>query len=533
MDMPPHNDNSRNDLSKEVVPPNGLLSRAESRLFERIGRFEREHGSDAALTASDASLLLERCAPAGLLERVEEKLFDRISQTSGIEPWELYLKRDKAAANLDKMDDHVFAAVQPRKATGVSFPFLFASTALALAKHRTATFTALAALLLAAGTAGWHYWSGHYAPVTTVVYVSERGTAGGTSTVREAQTVSTIPGQRALLSNSRGAIMMENGASITVTKARQNRMEYVVDFTEQPAPLARAVFSVTKKRDGQKFAVATKDYAINVVGTVFWVGPAASGHITTDVLEGTVAIEGNGIAGTRVSAPGRFAFVQKEAGYASADLDTAQESGEHPPSLPAMQEPPQAALAPRPAEIAASPRQGPRDSLLQAAVRLETSDWKRAVDCYIAALARPGASRYEREIALFSIARLRADHVASPELVRSSFDTYLKEFPHGSFAGESYLRLADLEYGTDPKRALVWYETYLDEFPSTQNTATAEYKAGLIYLQQKNRDRAVTMLSSALRHAKNYPPDQVAAIRRVLDNAKNPRGDSGGNPSGK
>ena len=188
MDMLPNNDDSLNDLSKEVVPPDGLLVRAESRLFERIGRFEREHSSDAARTALDAALFLERCAPAGLLERVEEKLFVRISQTDGIEPWELYLKRDKTAANLDKMEDHVFAAAQSQKATAVSFPLLFASTALALVKHRTASFTALAALLLAAGTASWQYWSGHYAPVTTVVYVSERETAGGTSTVRESQT---------------------------------------------------------------------------------------------------------------------------------------------------------------------------------------------------------------------------------------------------------------------------------------------------------------------------------------------------------
>ena len=37
MDMLPNNDDSLNDLSKEVVPPDGLLVRAESRLFERIG----------------------------------------------------------------------------------------------------------------------------------------------------------------------------------------------------------------------------------------------------------------------------------------------------------------------------------------------------------------------------------------------------------------------------------------------------------------------------------------------------------------
>jgi tetratricopeptide (TPR) repeat protein len=461
--------------------------------------------------------------PAGLLERAEKKLFDRISLSAPAEPWELYLKRDEVGVNFDKIEERIAATAKPPVPV-VSFSFLFTS----IVKSKAVSLTALAALMLVLGTAGWHYWSGHYSAVTTVVYVSERGRDGGTSMIHESQTVSTIKGRRAVLSNIRGTIIVENGTSITVRTARQNCMEYVVDFKEQSAnPSARAIFSVTKKKDGQTFSVATKDYAINVVGTVFRVSPTASGHITTDVLEGTIAIDGNGIAGTRLSAPGRFAFVQKEARYASVDLDTTQESGGRPPSSPVViREPLKEAAATRPAKMAVPPLPRPHDSLLDAAVRFETSDWEKAVESYGLVLSRNGATTYEREIALFSIARLRADHDTSAAAVRNAFDAYLKAFPGGSFTGESYLRLADLEYRNNPNQSLSWYEKYLDEFPSTQNTAAAEYKAGLIYLQRKNHSKAVDLLSSALKHAKNYPPDQVAAIQRVLDNARNPRSDS-------
>jgi Tfp pilus assembly protein PilF len=80
-----------------------------------------------------------------------------------------------------------------------------------------------------------------------------------------------------------------------------------------------------------------------------------------------------------------------------------------------------------------------------------------------------------------------------------------------------------MEYKVNPDQALAWYEKYVQEFPSTQNTAAAEYKAGLIYLEQHNHEKAVVMLSNALSHAKNYPQNQIAAIQRGLDNAKNAR----------
>jgi outer membrane protein assembly factor BamD (BamD/ComL family) len=491
MEKLPHTDFPFNDLAKDVVPP------------------------------------------AGLLERAEKKLFDRISSAAQAQPWELYLKRDEIGVNFDKIEERIASAAKPQKPV-VSFPFLFTSTALALVKSKAASFTALAALLFALSAAGWHYWSSHDAPIATLVYVSDHGVAAGTTTVRESQMVRTTAGRRAVLSNIRGTIIVENGASITVGTARQNRMEYIIDFAEQSTgPAARAVFAVTPKKDGQTFSVATKDYAINVVGTVFRISPERSGHIATDVLEGTVVIEGKGISRARVCAPGRFAFVENQGRYALGKPDTAHEAGVQPPIPPASQGPAKGAVVPRPERKAALPQPQRRDSLLEAAARFEASDWRKAVDEYELVLARRGASNYEREIALFSIARLRADHDTSAAAARIAFDAYLKAFPKGSFAGESYLRLADLEYRNNPDKSLSWYEKYLSEFPSTQNTAAAEYKAGLIYLQRKNHGRAVDLLSSALKHAKNYPPDQVAAIQRTLENAKNPHGDSSMNNSGK
>jgi hypothetical protein len=535
MDMTPDIEKFRDDLAKDVAVPSGLLERAESRLFERIGKFTQEHASDAALVAIDASLGRECRTPEGLLDQAEKNMFQRISSSALAQEWELYLKKDTGAAavSFDKIEEKIAAAAKPQKPV-VSFPFLFTSTALALVKSKAVSFTAFAALLFAFGTAGWFYWNNHYAPVTTLVYVSDHGAAGNTTMVRESQTVSTALGRRAVLSNIRGTIIVENGASVTVRTAKRNRMEYFVDFTEQPAgPGARALFSVSKKKDDQTFCVATKEYAINVVGTVFRVSPTRDGHIATDVLEGTVVIGVKGIAVARVSAPDRFAFVQNEGKYVSTRPDTVQETAGQPPEKPALHESAKPAVAPRAARTPVLAKPQPRDSLLEAAVRFETSDWKKAVESYGLVLARRGASNYEREIALFSIARLRADHDTSALTVRVAFDAYLKAFPKGSFTGESYLRLADLEYRNNPTRSLSWYEKYLDEFPSTQNTAAAEYKAGLIYLQRKNHERAIDLLSSALRHAKNYPPDQVAAIQRVLETAKNPNGDSSKNNSSK
>lgn len=462
--------------------------------------------------------------PAGLLERAEASLFDRISQADGAEPWELYLKKDADKVEVSITSEAVTGRAE-KKAFVVSLPLLFSSSSLFVAKSHIVQAAVVVALVSAAAFTGWNYFAGHYSSLQTVAVLSEHGVLqAGQRLVRESETVVTGPGQMLVLSNERGTVIVENGAGITILKARRHCMDYAIDFKEySPASSGRVIFAVTRKKAGQEFSVATKEYVIHVVGTVFRLTPQAQGRTAVKVLEGALRIEGAGISAL-VSAGNTFTFNDAAGAYITGASDTGSATA-HGPSSAEMKTPGRQ----RPEfqfRHANKGSQAPHDSLLELAVRLEAPDWKKAVETYRAVLARPGTSAYSREIALFSIGRLLSDNDAAAVEVRFAFNAYLKNFPHGTFTGESYLRLADLEYKTDPGRALVWYEKYLKELPLTQNTVAAEYKAGLILLQQNKRDRATALLTSALNHAKNYPADQVAAIQRTLDNAKNPRGDS-------
>lgn len=467
---------------------------------------------------------------AGLLERAEKKLFDRVSQADSAEPWELYLKKDADKVEISITAETVAARAE-KKAFAVLLPLLFSSFSLSFAKNRIVQAALVVVFFSAATFTGWNYFVGHYASLQTVAVLSEHGLLAGQRLVRESETVATRPGQRMVLFNNHGTVIVENGGAVTIHKARKNRMDYAVTFsTFSPHSSARVIFSVTKKKADREFSASTRDYVAHVVGTVFTVTPQAQGRTAIKVLEGAVRIEGTGISAL-VSAGRTFAFNDQAGTYMTGAFDTSRAVTDLHQSMS------NTTYVQQKAEHQFRPMKKTallvRDSLLELAVRLETSDWKKAIQSYKAVLARLGASAYSREIALFSIARLLADHDAPVSDVRAAFNAYLKNFPSGSFAGESYLRLADLEYKTDPGRALGWYEKYLKEIPLTQNTVAAEYKAGLILLQQNKRDRATALLSSALNHAKNYPADQVAAIQRTLDNAKNPRSDSSRNNLGK
>jgi tetratricopeptide (TPR) repeat protein len=476
-------------------------------------------------------LKLDIAAPAGLFEAAEKKLFDRISQADSAESWELYLKKDAGKADIGITAETVVAKAE-KTAFAVSLPLLFSSFSLAVAKSRIIQAALMIAVVLTAGLMSWNYLAKEYSPLQTVAIYSERGAAQqGRHLVRESETVAAGPGQRAVLSNNHGTVVVENGASVTINKARQDRMDYAVAFsTFFPGSSARVIFSVTKKKTGREFIASTRDFAVHVVGTVFTMTPQAQGRTAIQVLEGAVRIEGAGISAL-VSAGNIFAFNDQAGTYMARAIDTSRAITNQPQPMSDTTPVQQKAEA----QFRHLKKNAPpvRDSLLELAVRFETSDWKKAIETYNAVLSRQGASPYSREIALFSIGRLLADHNALAPDVRAAFNAYLMNFPKGNFAGESYLRLADLEYKTSPGQALAWYEKYLQEFPATQNTAAAEYKAGLIYLEQKKYGRAADMLSNALKHAKNYPPDQVAAIQRVLDNARNPARDSSRNNLGK
>lgn len=460
--------------------------------------------------------------PAGLLESAEKKLFDRISQADNTEPWELYLKKDADRADFaavaEKLSNSMAAPLTP-----YSFPLLFSTLSLAMSKYKNVLIALLVLALGLSAFFGWNAFIGGDPPLATKL-TAPGGQHARSELVRENQTVRSAAGQTLVLSNERGTVIVENGARITILKARRHRMDYAVDFREYtPTSSGRVIFAVTRKKAGQEFSVATKEYVIHVVGTVFRLTPQAPGRTAVKVLEGAVRIEGAGISAL-VSAGDTFAFNDQTSTYMTGAFDTGRAITDLRQSMSDTTYLQQKAEH----QFRYLKKTGlpVRDSLLELAVRLERSDWKKAIETYNAVLARPGGSLYSREIALFSIGRLLSDNDASAAEVRFAFNEYLKIFPHGTFAGESYLRLADLEFKTDPGRALVWYEKYLQEFPATQNTAAAEYKAGLILLQQNKRERAVAILSSALHHAKNYPDDQVSAIQRTLDNAKNPRSDS-------
>jgi hypothetical protein len=490
-------------LRQDIVPPAGLFDRAEASVFARIERFERDNGRNNDAASWEAVIAAGESVPESIIDAAEKKLFDRIAD---------------AARPASKT---ISAETTAGKPFLIVFPALFTIIPEALGKKRTLVALLFIAATVTAGFMGWNRFAAQYIPLQTVAMSSLlTGAKVEKSVVHESETVSSGTNRRIVLSNRHGTVVLENRASVVCRRARLNRMDYAVSFADySPASRGRVIFSVTKAKRGREFTASTRDYAVHVVGTVFMLTPQERGRCAVRVIEGMVRIEGPGVSAV-VSAGNAFGFDDQAGAYVSKS-SLATQTDEIVPQTP--QDTTAVGLKPKP-RFRFVARNVPlsRDSLLDRASGLEATDWEQSIQTYRAILDRPGVSQSCREIALFSIGRLLADHNAPAASARDAFITYLKQFPKGSFCGETYLRLADLEYRNDPAKALEWYEKYLQEFPAAENTAVAEYKVGLIYLEKKKNAKAVGMLSSALRHAKNYSPDLVAAIQRVLDNARNP-----------
>jgi hypothetical protein len=523
-DMDPLQKNEMPELKsvkEDLLPPPHLFDKAEALLFDRINAVEKEHGQKQW----ESVLALENAGNRISIDSAEKKLFDKIARVDNAEAWEMYLKKDidKVEVKSTAMD----AVSGGRKKAGiVFFPFIFSSTMLFFAKNRMVKVISIVVMLMAGGVIGWKQIATHYGSLPTVV-VSAGVTTTEPRTLHETQTIHSGSGEHLFLANDRGTVMIENSVSVTVQRANHKQVEYVVAFADyEKTQPAKALFTVTEQKDGQQFSVQTTEYTVTVVGAIFRIVSQPQGHTATEVLEGAVTISGTAVPATVVSSGNRFSFNPSIPAYAVSGIDTVPLIASRPTdSLPAVMFESKKKVPPQHAKLAT--RTAMRDTLLDYAVRLETLDWHKSIETFDAVLKRPDGSPYGREIALFSIGRLLADHDTASAAVRSAFYAYLKEFPAGSFTGESYLRLAELEYKADPAKSAEWYEKYLRDFPGTQTTASAEYKAGLIYLGLHNREKAILLLSSALMHAKNYPPDQVAAIHRVLDNAKNQSGKFG------
>lgn len=171
--------------------------------------------------------------------------------------------------------------------------------------------------------------------------------------------------------------------------------------------------------------------------------------------------------------------------------------------LPVDRTPPKTAPAPvrEPAEPAVPEAPEVAETaaqLFHRADEAQATDWKTAILLYLEVLEHPQASPMRKEAAQFSIARLRADHEEEKSRAKEDFLRYLALYPDGAFAGESWMRLAELEVGKNPDKAIAYYLRCIAKFPRHHRLAEFQHRLGLIYLQNKRYDEAVAMFRQSL-----------------------------------
>ena len=142
----------------------------------------------------------------------------------------------------------------------------------------------------------------------------------------------------------------------------------------------------------------------------------------------------------------------------------------------------------------------------RAAERLEAAHWQKAVVLYSEIADNPQAPRLKREAALFSIGKLKAEHGADKAAAREAFLNYLALYPTGNFVGESWLRLAELEFSHDQDKAIEYYLRYFEHYPRHLRISELQHRVGLIYLQKKKYGEAIAMFKLALA---NYQSDNT------------------------
>ncbi len=139
------------------------------------------------------------------------------------------------------------------------------------------------------------------------------------------------------------------------------------------------------------------------------------------------------------------------------------------------------------------------DSIYTLAQKIEKNgNWKEAIRLYQKVFDDPDVSRLRKEDVLFSIGKLKADHESIKADAQQIFLTYLALYPGGSFAGETWLRLAELEFKTNPENAVQYYLKYFEMFPRHPRIYELQNRVGVIYLQQKKYDEAISLFRQAL-----------------------------------
>lgn len=161
-----------------------------------------------------------------------------------------------------------------------------------------------------------------------------------------------------------------------------------------------------------------------------------------------------------------------------------------------------AQAAPGPRTVAAAPEVAPAAEgvaqLFHRADEAQAADWMAAVLLYGKVLEHPQATPMRKQAAQFSIARLRADHEEDKGRAKEDFLRYLALHPDGAFAGESWLRLAELEVGRDPDKAVEYYLKSIAKFPRHHRLAELQHRVGLLHLQNGRYDEAVSMFKQSL-----------------------------------
>ncbi|HEX2959053.1 MAG TPA: PEGA domain-containing protein [Chitinispirillaceae bacterium] len=154
--------------------------------------------------------------------------------------------------------------------------------------------------------------------------------------------------------------------------------------------------------------------------------------------------------------------------------------------------------------------------------------WNEAVARYQDVFNSEGSSRLRKEDALFSIGKIRAEHEKEPTEGKQVFLKYLALFPNGSFSGECWLRLAELEFRSNPDNAIQYYTRFFEMFPMHPRLAELKNRVGVIYLQRKRYRDAISIFRSAV---SNCGPSQNSERLQITSNLQKALEESGDNDS--
>lgn len=244
--------------------------------------------------------------------------------------------------------------------------------------------------------------------------------------------------------------------------------------------------------------------------------------VTSDVTDAEVRIDGKyrGVTPLVVMLPpGKHPVQLSKEGHAVLDTSVSVRIGDFhrlagllpdlaaTPVAVSTTKMPQPAKAPPPARIKpkaeakAAPtlsRKDEADLIYSRADQVQASDWQLAINLYYRVLEHPGSGELRKEAALFSIARLRAEHERDKSQSKDDFLRYLALYPDGAFAGESWMRLAELEVGKNQDKAIEYYLRCIEKFPRHPRLSELQHRVGLLYLQNRKYDEAIGMFKQSL-----------------------------------